>query len=175
MHSAKHLKSAKREQSNGASNIAAAKALAKISALDANLRAFETSHLGVVDRVATSRQSSARNLVHYLALRSEDIRELQNELSEFGLSSLGRSEAHAQATVQAVRSVLRTVVGRDTSSVLPLTGPTFAAGRQLLSANSDALLGPRPENRRVRIMVTMPSEAADSAQLIEELLAAEWT
>jgi pyruvate kinase len=171
MHHAKRLRPTKQEQSDGFPNVAAAKALAEISALDENLRAFEASHASVVDRIATARQSSARNLVHYLALRSEDVRELQNELSDFGLSSLGRSEAHAQATVQAVRSVLRTLVGRDASHMLPLTGPSFAAGRQLLSANSDALLGPRPANRRVRIMVTMSSEAADDAQLIEELLA----
>ncbi len=36
---------------------------------------------------------AAENLAHYLALRSQDLSHLQIELSERGLSSLGRCEA----------------------------------------------------------------------------------
>lgn len=171
MEQAKQSRSTNPVQSNGFSAATAAKALDEIAALDERLRAFEASHAAVLEAIVPERQLSARNLVHYLALRSEDIRDLQNELSELGLSSLGRSEAHAQATVQAVRSVLGTLVGHDANEMRPLTGPSFAAGRGALSANSDALLGSPPANRRVRIMVTMPSEAAGDAHLIEELLA----
>ena len=39
-------------------------------------------------------RSSARNLIHYLALRRHDIRELQEQLASLGLSSLGRTESH---------------------------------------------------------------------------------
>lgn len=171
MHQAKRLKSPKREQSEGPPNPALADAFARVSDLDERLRAFEGKHRGLLKSIASARQSSARNLLHYLALRSEDIRGLQDELSELGLSSLGRSEAHAQATIQTVRSMLCTLVRGDAGDLLPLTGPSFEAGRRLLSANSDALLGPRPAARRVRIMVTMPSEAADEAPIIDELLA----
>ena len=37
-------------------------------------------------------RASARNLLHYLALRQHDLREVQPELTRLGLSSLGRSE-----------------------------------------------------------------------------------
>lgn len=36
---------------------------------------------------------SAKNLAYYLALRRRDIRPLQNRLSKWGLSSLGRTES----------------------------------------------------------------------------------
>ena len=171
MRQAKRSPSAKRDPRNGASNVRAVKALASISALDESLRVFEASHAAVLARIPSARSSSACNLIDYLALRSTDIRELQDELSELGLSSLGRSEAHTQATIQAVRAVLRTLVGRDASPALPPTGPSFAEGRRLLVENTGALLGPAPDDRRVRIMVTMPSEASEDAQLIEDLLA----
>ena len=44
------------------------------------------------------------NLVHYLALRHGDVRLLQRQLGERGLSSLGRCEPHVLATVESVRA-----------------------------------------------------------------------
>ena len=52
--------------------------------------------------VAPSMRESAFNLVHYLAVRRHDVRELQGELARLGLSSLGRMEAHVIASLQAV-------------------------------------------------------------------------
>ena len=45
---------------------------------------------------------SARNLVHYLAVRQFDLRSVQRELARRGLSSLGRAESHVLATIDAV-------------------------------------------------------------------------
>jgi hypothetical protein len=55
-----------------------------------------------IDGVAPEYRASARNLVHYLALRQHDVRELQRELSRLGLSSLGRLEGHTLAAIDAV-------------------------------------------------------------------------
>ena len=46
-----------------------------------------------INRVAPDRRASAKNLVHYVALRQQDLRELQTQLAQIGLSSLGRSES----------------------------------------------------------------------------------
>jgi len=40
---------------------------------------------------------SVQNLVHYLALRQHDLRDLQSRLSALGLSSLGRNESSSLA------------------------------------------------------------------------------
>lgn len=45
---------------------------------------------------------SARNLFHYLALRRHEMRPIQERLSAFGLSSLGRTESHVLASVNKV-------------------------------------------------------------------------
>ena len=50
--------------------------------------------------------ASARNLLHYVALRQFDIGELQDKLAELGLSSLGRAEHHVLASIHAVQHAL---------------------------------------------------------------------
>jgi pyruvate kinase len=112
---------------------------------------------------------SARNLAHYLALRHRDIRPLQQELAELGLSSLGRAEAHVIATLDAVLAAIHGITRRpwrDAPRALE-----FREGNRLLREHTEALLGPAPAHRAVRIMVTMPSEAASDYQLVRELVA----
>ena len=112
---------------------------------------------------------SARNLTHYIALRHRDIRPLQQELAQLGLSSLGRAEAHVMATVDAVIAAVHGLAGRS-SQHFP-RGLDFLEGNKLLREHTDTLLGTSPANRGVRIMVTMPGEAASDYQLVRELVA----
>jgi pyruvate kinase len=112
---------------------------------------------------------SARNLAHYIALRHRDIRPLQQELAELGLSSLGRTEAHVMATIDAVLAAIYGITGRQSLDVP--SALHFREGNKLLREHTEALLGPAPGNRSVRIMVTMPSEAASNYHLVRELVA----
>ena len=118
------------------------------------------------------RDVSARNLLQYLALRGHDLRELQDPLIGLGLSSLGGSQGHVQASVEAVLAALRTLVEHPAQSP-PSSAPTwFERSRELLGLRTGALLGPAPRGRPTRIMVTMPSEAANDADLVREMLVA---
>lgn len=116
-------------------------------------------------------KESARNMLHYLALRHRDVRPLQEELASLGLSSLGRSEAHALATVDAVVGILHQLTGRKSE---PLSDTErcvdFAGGAKLLEQHTRSLLGPPPDGRSVRIMVTLPSEAAEDYHLVHDLV-----
>ncbi len=115
---------------------------------------------------------SARNLIHYLALRRHDVRQLQEKLAALGLSSLGRTESHVLAGIEAVSRVLHQLARRERSVPPGRVEPIdFAEGNALLRAHTEALLGPRPEKRSVRVMVTMPSEAAHDFQLVRDLVA----
>ncbi len=120
--------------------------------------------------VSPAWRKSAENLLHYMALRRHDVRLLQEKLAVLGLSSLGRSEAHVMSTLDAVLSVLHRLAGRPLE--LPAHGehPGFNEGAALLTAHTDALLGPPPTQRSVRIMVTMSSEAADDYGLVRDLV-----
>jgi pyruvate kinase len=47
-----------------------------------------------IAKLHPDQQASARNLLHYLVLRQDDLRPLQESLTQHGLSSLGRCEAN---------------------------------------------------------------------------------
>jgi pyruvate kinase len=121
--------------------------------------------------VHSNYQESARNLMHYLALRRRDLRPLQMRLAALGLSSLGRAESHVLATVDAVLDVLHRLLQRSwrpppqEAAIID-----FVKGQRLLTEHTEALVGPATPGRGVRIMVTMPSEAANSPTLIQHLL-----
>jgi pyruvate kinase len=116
----------------------------------------------------TNQRSSATNLIHYLALRGHDLRKLQKRLSDIGVSSLGRSEGHILDDVNRVLEILRRL--QCSSSTLPTSQSYRDRSASLLEKRTDALLGPKPAGRNVRIMVTAPSEAATNYELIHRLL-----
>jgi pyruvate kinase len=114
---------------------------------------------------------SASNLMHYLALRSHDIRELQAQLAALGLSSLGRTEPHVIGALQAVMEALHQLSGSAATLFSPPAGaPEIGQGAEFLKRHAEALLGVPPEGRNVRIMVTMPSEAATDYELVRDLV-----
>ena len=132
---------------------------------------LEEGYLQELSQVQPGHQASARNLLHYLSIRQHDIRALQEELAALGLSSLGVLEPHALASLNAVIGILERLTGR-TSGETPEDPVDFQTGPQLLRDHTRALLGPDPRGRFVRIMVTMPSEAATNPQLVQDLLVA---
>lgn len=128
---------------------------------------------GALDAVHAHYAPSVRNLLHYLALRRRDLRDLQDRLAALGLSSLGRAESHVAAALDTVRRVLASL--DDAPVPKGDVAPPVAdgrAGRTLLAEHTRALLGPPRRGRPTRIMVTMPSEAATDYLLVKSLLEA---
>lgn len=120
------------------------------------------------------RMTSAQNLLHYLALRREDIRPLQDRLTRLGLSSLGRMEPHVLATVDAVLHNLYLLSGQKKAiagTALDLDA-AFDKTANCLENNTIRLFGDHPRSRRAHIIVTMPVEAADDYLLVHKLLIA---
>ncbi|HXD66729.1 MAG TPA: pyruvate kinase, partial [Solirubrobacteraceae bacterium] len=118
------------------------------------------------------RDGSARNLLQYLALRGHDLRELQDPLVALGLSSLGDSQGHVQASVDAVLATLGALARHPPAARSEPPPMDFARSRELLAVRTAALLGPVPRRRPTRIMVTMPTEAAHDPALVREMLVA---
>lgn len=135
--------------------------------------AMEESFDTQMDLIAPERRPSVRNLLHYLALRQSDIRPLQVKLAALGLSSLGRLEAVTLATLNAVLTALHGLAGQPQSTEVAVTPPSdFVSGPQLLAHYAQSLFGEPAGKRNVRIMVTMPSEAATDPEIIRGLLTA---
>ena len=115
--------------------------------------------------------NSGLNLAYYLALRRQDLRPLQAALMPWGLSSLGRLESRVMPSLEAVIATLGAIC-----QVNPTTLPsrpsvqTFLEGDLLLQQQTEAIFGQSLANRRVRIMVTLPTEAASQYGLIQDLL-----
>jgi pyruvate kinase len=116
-------------------------------------------------------KDSARNLVYYMGLRRYDMRALQNDLARHGISSLGRSESYVMTNINKVLKLLHRIVQRPFD--LPPASEnelSLDEGRLILKDRTDLLLGREPENRNVRIMVTLPGEAADNYGLVRDLI-----
>ena len=145
-------------------------ALRELTAVRADIVADSALPHQRLNEVHANYRDSARNLLHYLALRRRDLRPLQLRLAALGLSSLGRAESHVLATVDAVLEVLHRLAGRDGRPSAEEGTVDFADGPRLLAEHTGALLGPAPPGRGVRIMVTMPTEAGDDYTLVHDLL-----
>ena len=120
--------------------------------------------------VDPANQFSARNLLHYLALRSHDLRPLQSRLAAVGLSSLGRAESNVLAAVNAVSFVLRQLATQRHCDPSLVEHIDAAAGQRLLDSHAEAVLGSGRSRRGAAIMVTMPTEAATDFTLVDQLL-----
>jgi len=143
-------------------------------ALEADVRTVRDAMLAAevarTDDIAATHSAhrrSAANLVHYLELRRHDVRDLQARLAAAGLSSLGRSEAHVLATVEQVLFLLARLNGREPTP--PAAGVALTEGRKILEANARALLGEPSGTRATKIMVTLPTEAADDPDPVAQM------
>ncbi|MDP1926881.1 MAG: pyruvate kinase [Thiobacillus sp.] len=146
-------------------------ALSELAAIRADMVTDLTLSQPHLARIHPNYQNSARNLLHYLALRRRDLRPLQMRLAALGLSSLGQAESHVLATVDEVLSVLHRLLQRTAHPASSESAIIdFSHGERLLTEHTNALLGEPAKGRKVRIMVTMPSEAADDYLLVHNLL-----
>jgi pyruvate kinase len=130
--------------------------------------AFESKYAEHLSNIHPSNAESARNLVHYLALRNQDIRELQNSLWELGISRLGRAESHVMASIISVENLLKSLLYDDEfETEKPFI--SFKKGRKLLKSHTIDLFGNKLKGSKVRIMVTFPAAAAEDYKLVKNL------
>ncbi|MBP9035588.1 MAG: pyruvate kinase, partial [Pseudomonadales bacterium] len=132
---------------------------------------LEATHAADIEAIEPAYRASARNLLHYLGVRRHDIRALQADLVGCGLSSLSNMESSTLASIDSVLANLARLTGSEVAPHPP--GPVdLRTGPLLLADHARALLGPPPQARATRIMVTMPGEAAHDPRLVLELLEA---
>jgi pyruvate kinase len=145
--------------------------LRELIKLRSQLCKLERRFVKPLETIHPSYRASARNLVHYVALRRHDVRRLQRHLAGTGVSSLSHSEPAVLANLNAVIDLLRMAAGREKAREPEFKPPvTPGKGRDLLSRHTRALLGREPHKRPTRIMVTLPTEAATDRGFVTELV-----
>jgi pyruvate kinase len=135
------------------------------------LLAEEARRSDLLQPVEARYRESARNFIHYLTLRTRDLRPLQLELWRRGLSSLGRLESHVLDSLIQVADRLDEAMGRPREAA---SAPcvSWDEGEGLLHRHTRELLGPRPRDRHVMIMVTAPSADQVDDVWVDRLLSA---
>lgn len=137
------------------------------------LEQIEHAQREVLSNVHPENLQSARNLIHYMALRAFDLRQLQEQLTTLGVSSIAHAEGYTLKTIQNVLKILR-LLHKEYSdyrfTTLQAPFDYYQSRRQLIK-NTDALFGPRNEGgSHTRIMVTMPVSATTDYPLLVSLL-----
>lgn len=147
-------------------------ATAIVSQLDAIIAAMneeETRLKPTLDQLDESYRRSAQNLIHYMAFRSFDVRKMQKHLKNLGLTRFANAQAHIKASALNIRYLLNLVLDKNDKKALRKHW-SIKKGKKLLNRNTKNLLGYRSKGRRVRIMVTQPTEAAYNYELVKMMV-----
>ncbi|ALJ00417.1 pyruvate kinase [Rufibacter tibetensis] len=129
---------------------------------------LEKAYASQINTVHPAFRESSKNLMHYLALRKHDNRDLQLQLSSLGLSSLGRAESHVLTTLLAVRNQLRLLLGHITKTPQEIVAVPSAVSP--LQSQITALLGKATPERKGRIMITFSSDIAEDYGMVRDLI-----
>ena len=124
---------------------------------------------GQLDAVCDTYRESARNLLYYQAFRTFDIRAIQKKLRNLSLSRLANAEGHLMASFHNTVHILHKLI--DSKPPKPKGKElTIKNAHRLLTNHTKELLGYRSKGRRVRIMVTQPTESAYNYALVEQMV-----
>jgi pyruvate kinase len=139
------------------------------SRLDALLAALDQAHVdhaAEIAAVAEVHREGALNLVHFTTMRQLDLRDLQGDLMDVGITSLAATGAAVRAKVVAARTLVAALQGNVDGQDLDALRLALTRGENILETNSRGLFGPMRAGRPTRIMVTLPSEAAQEPDLV---------
>lgn len=137
------------------------------------LQQAELQFEDTIKEVHPNNQDSARNLIHYLALRSLDLRNIQEQLSELSISSFAHAEGYILNNLLNIQRLLMAMDGSTAEAKLDYKPAPFSyrTSKKRLRENTIGLFGQNDHGERSRIMVTMPTEAAEKPKLIEQMMA----
>jgi len=132
---------------------------AEVVQLAAELDQAAVAQAAALRAVEPRYTESARNFVHYVALRQHDLRDLQLRLWRRGFSSLGRLEGYVLHALESLCERLDDALARRgdaPAATNPRRGIAWDDAERLLHQHTRDLLGAKPHDRHVYIMVTAP-------------------
>lgn len=130
---------------------------------------YENLYQPQIANVHPNYAESAKNLIHYLALRSFDIDIYQKQLIDIGLPNTTSSESSVLSNLLIFKTIINHLLNKE-NNIPEKDFITNNESKELLKKHSTALFGKVPENRRTRILVTQPTTAAEDTDFIKSLL-----
>jgi pyruvate kinase len=143
--------------------------LSRLDDLIKQAKEWEAKYAEPLGNVHPLYESSAINLIHYRALRSNDIRNLQKGLRNMALSRFARAQSHVMNSLRMNKAILESLL-KNKPVKWPRRTFSIKKSNNRLKDNAGDLLGYRSKGRRTRIMVTIPTEAAFEPDLVEEMI-----
>ncbi|MFA0960899.1 pyruvate kinase [Roseivirga sp. BDSF3-8] len=132
---------------------------------------MEEKYTNEIEAAAGEQRVSLRNFLHYLALGHHNIRDIQDQLSSAGISSLKNAQLHTLENLHAAQQILHALL--HTSCKPRGQEPiTLSQASEKLKQNTEALLGQADKDRHTRIMVTFSSSMAHDYQEVKALMQA---
>jgi pyruvate kinase len=143
-----------------------------ISEIIADVESRERACGDLLARVKPHYYESARNLLHYLALRTYDLRGIQSQLSTLAISSIGHSEGYTLTNLHNILLMLRLLNGeRVTDPLDKMYKPlNYRRSREQISENTARLLGKCTRENCTKIMVTFSTDTAYDYDLVRDLI-----
>lgn len=141
----------------------------EIDVIIERIQQAEEESKGQIEQVHPSFRKGAENLIHYRAIRRMDITRLQKKLEDLGLSITGNAESHVLASLENFRFILKSLTKEEPDNKI-MAGTSYKKSIKEQKKHAKDLFGYRSKARRVRIMVTLPSEAAHDYELVYDLI-----
>ena len=132
----------------------------------AQLDAVSGESAELLGSVHPEHREGAENLLHYAHVRTIDVRKLQNGLHDLGVTSLTTAESGIYGRLVLARAVLRALMGEEVDTDIAKYIDADDAADVALDGHADRIFGDEREGVPARIMVTLPTEAADDAELV---------
>ncbi|CAH2064734.1 unnamed protein product [Thlaspi arvense] len=156
-----------------------ASVLEKLSALRSHLLAAEKWNASRLQLCDSKYLECATNLIHYMALRSLDIEQLNSYLASLGLSSLDNNNLAVLSSLDATINLLMNSPysqRNDSNNAYPKKHKegksTKKNDKGRVFSYKELLLGKLGEGRSTHIMVTVGKEATESETFINDILKA---
>ncbi|MBX7242611.1 MAG: pyruvate kinase [Bacteroidia bacterium] len=127
------------------------------------MRVAEIKKSDWLEKVLPENQKSAKNLIDYLAFRSESLQLIQESLHFYGYSSLASSESHISVQLDNLLALMDGIKYNENAL-------EALEGAKRLSANTEKLFGNNKSVNIPFIMVTLEGESAVVYKNIVELL-----
>ena len=122
-----------------------------ISSIIDTAESLEEKYQDELDKVHPAYHKSAVNLIYYMALRSHNISNLQQELRFMGLPGLDNVESHVMRSLLALKTILNHLNGKAKYEHRKGT-ISIKNSSKILNANTRAVFGYKSKKRRTRII-----------------------